>query len=286
MITTPITIDCNESGSTLRFMIPIAMCFAENVIFIGSGRLPKRSLQVFFDMFDELGIEYSHGEDYLPLTVKGSMPDTSSDFYLRGDVSSQFITGLLLAMGAKGSKGTIYITTPLESKPYVDITQEVMKQYGVDASFAINKSDDKSYTCSYSVDSSGYTSEGTDTVSGDWSQSGFHILAGLNGDITIKGLNLNSPQGDKAIFDIIKDMGGDITLSGNDVICKKSKLKAIDVDVSDIPDMAVVIAGAMAVADGTSTITGAKRLRLKRIRQNSYRNRNNKCSGWTSRVRG
>lgn len=262
-ITEHITIDCNESGSTLRFMIPIALVFADKVTFIGSGRLPKRSLQVYFDIFDKLDIKYSHGEDYLPLTVEGNLSKDSGDFYIRGDISSQFITGLLLAMGITNYNSSIYITTSLESKPYVDITQMVMEQYGVKALYSENKSDSKEFTCAYNVSGMGYTSSGIDRVSGDWSQSGFHILAGLNGDITINGLDLSSPQGDKEIFNIIKQMDADICEKESSIICRKSKLKAIDVDVSDIPDMAVVIAGAMAVADGKSIITGAKRLRLK-----------------------
>ena len=245
-------IDCIESGSTLRFIIPIAAALGKSVTFTGSGRLPQRPIREYITLLEEHGVK-CESNGCLPLKIKGKL--SGGVFKIRGDVSSQYVTGLLLALPLLNEDSEIILTSPLQSKPYVDMTIQVMKDFGVEITESENIyriASNQSYKpCDYKVE-------------GDWSQAAFFLAAGaINGDISVKGLDLNSTQGDKEIVDILKRFGADIEVTNNFVRAKKSSLKGIEIDAQNIPDMVPALAVVAANAKGKTIIKNAQRLRLK-----------------------
>ncbi|MCM1113936.1 MAG: 3-phosphoshikimate 1-carboxyvinyltransferase [Clostridium sp.] len=246
------TADCIESGNTLRFMIPVAAALGKTVTFTGSGRLPDRPIGDYLRLLPQHGVQCT-SDGKLPLRIEGQL--TSGVYEIAGNISSQYITGLLLALPILDGDSKIVLTTKLESKPYVDMTIKVMADFGVSVE-----------ECEY-----GYFIKGGQsyqkrdyTVESDWSQAAFFLVAGaVNGDVTLKGLDLNSAQGDKAIVDILKAFGADIEIGENYIRAKKSSLNGIEIDVSDIPDTVPALAVAAAFANGTTVIKGGERLRLK-----------------------
>ena len=196
-----------ESGSTLRFMIPIAMVSEGERTFEGEGRLVERPITPYINMFDEAGIQYDYNGT-LPLKVNGALK--SGTFTIPGNISSQFITGLLMALPVIEGDSEIVIEGELESASYVELTLDVLEAFGI----AIDKTESgfkikggQSYTgCTYEVE-------------GDFSQAAFFIAAGLLGEepLTLRGLSKTSKQGDRAMIDIVKSMGGVIDWRGDDL---------------------------------------------------------------------
>lgn len=245
-------VDCIESGSTLRFMIPVAAALGKSVTFVGSGKLPERPIGDYLRLLPQHGVDCV-SEGGLPLTISGKL--TGGKFEIAGDVSSQYITGLLIALPLLDEDSEIVLTTPLQSKPYVDMTIKVMADYGVtveqrEGSYFIKGN--QSYLVRDYV------------VEADWSQTAFFLVAGaLFGDITLEGLDFESTQGDKEIVNILKRFGANITCNDTSVNVKKSKLCGIEIDATDIPDMVPSLAVCGAYAQGKTVIKGAERLRLK-----------------------
>lgn len=245
-------VDCIESGSTLRFMIPVACALGKNLTFVGSGLLPQRPIGDYLRLLPEHNVKCV-SEGGLPLSVEGKL--SAGTFEISGDISSQYITGLLLALPLLEDDSKIVLTTPLQSKPYVDMTLKVMADYGVSV-------DETEY---------GYFVKGNQAykpmdyvVESDWSQSAFFLVAGaLFGDIKLFGLDLKSKQGDKEIVEILKHFGADIDANDSFVSVKKSTLHGIEIDATDIPDMVPSLAVVGAYANGTTVIKGAERLRYK-----------------------
>lgn len=247
-------INCAESGSTLRFMIPIACAASGKKVFTGSGRLPERPIDVYYDIFNREGITYSKPEGInLPLSIKGKL--NGGDYVIDGSVSSQYITGLLFALPLLKTNSTITIVNNFESKGYVDITLSVLKDFGIEIQTSENKF--------YIKGCQEYRYRDYD-VEGDFSQSAFFLVGGcISGDILIKGLREDSLQPDRAIVDILRRMGAYIEYTCDGLRAKKSKLKGIEVDVSQCPDLVPPIAVVAALAEGKTNITGAARLRIK-----------------------
>ncbi len=250
--TKDVTVNCNESGSTARFIIPVACALGiENVTFTGEGRLPQRPFDVLIEALRQNGITCS--SEKLPITVSGKLK--AGTFTLPGNISSQYISGLLLALSITEGKSYIKLTTPLESAAYVDITLNELAVFGA----KIEKLSD------------GYKVYGTDgltaidrTVEGDWSQAAFYLCAGaINGNITITGLDVNSLQGDKEILNLLKRFGADIKTSNDGITVTSSQLKGIKIDASQIPDLVPILAVTAAFAQGQTVITNAERLRIK-----------------------
>lgn len=245
-------IDCRESGSTLRFMIPIVSAVAGLGTFIGQGRLPKRPIDTYRNIFKSQGIKWSQGKDNLPLKIEGKLK--SSIYELPGNISSQYITGFLLALPRLLGNSEIKITGKLESANYVDMTIEVLSAFGI----VIEKNE------SFIIKGSQNYAANEYKVEGDWSQAAFLILSGVLGEgIKIYGLEKKSAQGDRAAYEIFKTMGAELSWQEDVLIANKSQLTACDVDVSQCPDLAPVIAAAMSCAKGTSTIYGGERLKIK-----------------------
>jgi 3-phosphoshikimate 1-carboxyvinyltransferase len=244
-------LDCDESGSTLRFLLPIAAALTASASFAGKGRLPDRPLSPLKEELEKCGICFSN--DKLPFTIKGKV--ANNNFSLAGDISSQFISGLLMTLPLLGG-GSITLTTELESKGYIDITLDAMKRFGVEA---------KQTTDGYQVDANArYASAKSVSVEGDWSNAAFFLVGGaICGDVSVYGLNKDSPQGDKKILDILKKMGADIAINETHITAKKSDLQGIDIDARDIPDLVPILAVAASAAAGTTRILNAGRLRIK-----------------------
>ena len=190
-----VEIDCEESGSTLRFMIPISIVKENKVRFIGRGQLGKRPLNTFYEIFERQNIGYLYRENVLDLNIIGTLkPDL---YRIPGNISSQFITGLLFALPLLSSDSIIEMTSPLESRGYIDLTLQVLKLYGIE----IINHEYKQFIIRGRQE---YQARDY-TVEADFSQAAFYLVAdALGNDITVMNLNMESLQGDKAILDILR----------------------------------------------------------------------------------
>ncbi len=247
---------CNESGSTLRFMIPIALVYGGQMRFIGKGNLSTRPLEPYRQICRQQGIDFaqSDGKD-LSLELKGKL--RGGVFRLPGDVSSQFITGLLMALPLLKESSQIEIIGELESQGYIDLTIDVMKEFGViverKGSHKYNVMGNQRYKpCQYNVEA-------------DYSQAAFFLAAAaLGSQIEVCNLHKASAQGDKAMITVLQDMGAKVVWrQGALKVLAPEQLQAINVNVSQCPDIAPEIALLLAVANGKNVISGATRLRMK-----------------------
>ncbi len=246
-------LDCGESGSTARFIIPIAAALgAKNVTVTGRGRLPSRPFEILCRLLRRRGVGCS--ADTLPMSVRGQLP--AGEYSLPGNVSSQYISGLLMALSVVPGSSRIVLTTPLESAAYVDMTVDELKRFGA---FVTKTSD------GYEIEGRKRLRASDRRVEGDWSQAAFFLSAGAvcGGSVTVTGLDRSSLQGDKAIVDILKGFGADIEESDQGITVRRSKLKGTVVNASQIPDLVPIIAVTAAFAAGRTVINGAARLRLK-----------------------
>ncbi len=245
---------CRESGSTLRFLIPLALTKDGDYIFHGEGKLISRPLEPYYEIFEEKGIKYSREEDGLPLKVSGKL--TSGTYRVRGDISSQFITGLLFSLPILEGNSRIQITTKLESKGYIDLTLDILKDFGIEIENnnykEFNIRGAQKYNCrNYYVE-------------GDYSQGAFFLVAGaLGSSIVCYGLNKDSLQGDKVILDILEAMGCNVEESKEGIKVKPSKTKGIEIDASNCPDLVPILTVLASLSEGETKIVNAKRLRIK-----------------------
>lgn len=247
-------INCNESGSTLRFLIPIALLTGREISFEGRGKLVSRPLDVYYEMFKNQGIEYKNDNGHLPLMVKGVLKPGA--FYVKGNISSQFITGLMFALPLLNGDSKIIVTTELESKGYVDLTIDCISKFGV-------KIENKNYKEFHIKANQKYISRDY-RVEGDFSQAAFWIVAGILGaNIKCKNLNLKSLQGDKAIINIVKEMEANIRISEDFVEACESQTKGIVIDASECPDLVPILSVLGALSEGTTKIINAERVRIK-----------------------
>lgn len=248
-------IDCNESGSTLRFLVPISLLFKGSSKFIGRGNLGKRPLTTYYNIFERQGIEYSYEEGNLNLVINGELK--AGTFEVEGNVSSQFITGLLFTLPLLKEDSKIIITTEMESKGYIDLTLRAMNDFGVEIinnnyrEFII-KGNQKYNSRNYRVE-------------GDYSQAAFFLCAdSLGNDVLCKDLDLNSLQGDKEVIDILERMN--VVFNANDIGVKgttNGKLSSTVIDGSQCPDIIPVLTSVAALTKGTTEIINAGRLRIK-----------------------
>ncbi|MCY6485007.1 3-phosphoshikimate 1-carboxyvinyltransferase [Clostridium aestuarii] len=248
------SIDCIESGSTLRFLIPIALLTEEEVTFKGRGKLVSRPLDIYYEIFQKQDIRYKNNNGELPLKAKGKLkPDV---FELKGNVSSQFISGLLFVLPLLDNDSKIIMTTELESKGYVDLTIDMLYKFGVEI-------ENKDYKQFYIKGNQKYENRNY-RVEGDFSQAAFWIVAGILGsNIKCEDLSIDSLQGDKAILDIVKKMGANISITDEHIEVKNSKTKGIVIDASECPDIIPVLTVLAAVSEGTTKVINAERLRIK-----------------------
>lgn len=249
------TIDCNESGSTLRFLVPISLLFNGITRFTGKGNLGKRPLTTYYNIFEKQGIKYTAEDENLNLVVDGLIK--SGKFEVEGNVSSQFITGLMFTLPLLDGDSKIIITTEMESKGYIDLTLSAMKDFGIEI---INNN----YKEFIIKGNQNYNARNY-RVEGDYSQAAFFLSAdALGSEVVLKDLDLNSLQGDKEVIEILERMNVEIIPIEDGIIGKaKSYLKAIVIDGSQCPDIIPVLAVVSALTPGTTEIINSSRLRIK-----------------------
>lgn len=245
-------LDCGESGSTLRFLLPVAAARCESAWFAGQGRLPERPIGHLRQAMEAHGVVFS--ADRLPFATTGQL--TGGDYLLPGDVSSQYITGLLLALPQLPGDSTLTLTTPLQSAGYVDITLGALERFGV----RIHKTPTGWLIPGRQI----FRSPGRMGVDGDWSNAAFFLAAGALGQgVTVTGLDTDSPQGDKAVVNILRQFGAAVTTAGNSVTVGPGALRGCTVDVGEIPDALPILAVLASAAHGETRFVNAARLRLK-----------------------
>ena len=246
---------CKESGSTLRFLIPVVAALGAESSFIMEGRLPERPLSPLREELEAHGIVFSYEKSNV-LKIKGKLLGDS--FSIDGGVSSQFISGLLFAMTLLEQKATLTVTGNIGSAPYISITEDVLGLFDA-------RPEKKGKVYSVKADTRLISPQALD-VEGDWSNAAFPLCLGIlgKGAVRVNGLNALSSQGDAQIVSLIKNFGGSISTAENgSFTAKHSKLHATDIDAQNIPDLVPILAVLASVSEGTTRIYGASRLKLK-----------------------
>ncbi|MFQ6848816.1 MAG: 3-phosphoshikimate 1-carboxyvinyltransferase, partial [Clostridium perfringens] len=248
-------IDCNESGSTLRFLVPISLIKDNRVNFIGRGNLGKRPLKTYYEIFEEQEIKYSYEEEKLDLNIEGSLK--GGEFKVKGNISSQFISGLLFTLPLLKEDSKITITTELESKGYIDLTLDMIEKFGV----TIKNNNYREFLIkgNQSYKPMNYK------VEGDYSQAAFYFSAGaLGSEINCLDLDLSSYQGDKECIEILEGMGARLIESQErSLSIIHGDLNGTIIDASQCPDIIPVLTVVAALSKGETRIINGERLRIK-----------------------
>lgn len=245
---------CGESGSTLRFLLPVMAALGHKASFYPEGRLPQRPLSPLYEELTAHGCKLSP-KGSVPFTIEGQL--TGGTYRIHGNVSSQYISGLLFSLPILEKDSRIVVEGTLESKPYVEMTIKVLKDFGIEIVETAE---------GYEIPG-GQSYHGPESyqVEGDWSNGCFWLAAGalLEDGICVSGLDAESLQGDKEIIEILKDFGARVDIEEEGIKVRRGKLTGIQVDVSQIPDMVPALAVVAAAAEGTTEIQNAGRLRIK-----------------------
>lgn len=251
-------INCGESGLSIRMFTPIAALSSEEITINGTGSLLKRPMHFFDQIFPQLGISIQSNNGHLPIKIKG--PLQPADISIDGSLSSQFLTGLLIAFGKAATKPVTITVQNLKSKPYIDLTIQMMKQFGYDVennnyeSFTVNPKPLNPNPLNY-------------TVEGDWSGAAFLLVAGaIAGGITVKGLDVFSTQGDKAVLQALIDCGTNISIEEKQIVINAplgNTGKAFHFNATDCPDLFPPLVALAAYCKGTTVIEGVSRLSHK-----------------------
>ena len=245
-------VDCCESGSTLRFLIPLAALTGRPVAFTGRGRLMQRPQSVYQELFASQGLRFEQEGD--TLTVAG--PLRPGCFSLAGDVSSQFISGLLFALPLLDGDSRLCLKPPVESRSYIEMTRAAQSRFGVASAWL------DEYTLAVP---GGQAYRPRDmAIEGDWSQAAFPAALGvLAGDVTVTGLEPGTLQGDAVILDILRRCGGRAEAVPGGVRFQKSALHGTKIDLADCPDLGPILMALGLLCEGETVIANAGRLRLK-----------------------
>jgi 3-phosphoshikimate 1-carboxyvinyltransferase len=248
-------IDCANSGTTIRLLSGVASLLSNNVTLTGDASLQSRPMKPLLNALAELGVHATsvRGDGNPPIIIRG--PNKGRWAHIKGDISSQFISSLLISSALKDLDTDIVITTPLKSKPYVDITMDMMSLFG----------------CKCLESKNGYHVPGGQryrprdyTIPGDYSSAAFPLVAGaLTGNATVKGLDPKDRQADKKVLDVLADFGAKVSWSSEAVTVEKGELTARDVDVGDSPDIFPILAVLATQAKGATRLTNAEHLRFK-----------------------
>ena len=247
------TLFCNESGTTLRLLLPIASAIGGEWIFDMRGRLPERPLSPLKEELIAHGISFENiGKNMLKISGKLEY----GNYSISGRVSSQFISGLLFALTLLDGESTLTITDEIESLPYINMTLDTLRAFGANIiqNENIFKIHGKKSVCPNNI-----------FVEGDWSNSAFPLCAAAisKSTVTLTDITTKTHQGDSKILDILKMFGAIVTTTDNTVTVAGNTLCGIEINAKDIPDLVPIIAVVAAVAKGTTKISGAARLRIK-----------------------
>ena len=251
------TLDCGESGSTLRFLLPVVCALGADCTLIGHGRLPNRPLSPLYEELAAHGAILSENGK-MPLTVGGNL--SAGRFTIDGGVSSQFISGLLFTLPLLQKPAEIVVTGKLESAHYIDLTLEALAAFGIHP--------EKTANGWKFTGTERYRSPETLSVEGDWSNAAFWLVAGaLPGadaaPLTVTGLRADSLQGDKAIVPLLREFGAKVEQDGNAYTVTAAPMRGILIDAADIPDLVPILSVAAAFAQGETVIHNIARLRIK-----------------------
>ena len=250
-----LTLHMHASGSSLRFLIPQALRFNQPVTFTGKDRLPERSLAAYAALANSEGWTFDSpaGKKWLPLKVQG--PLKAGGFSIDDQISSQFVTGLLMALPLLDGDSKIILTKKAVSKPYIDMTLDVLKDFGI----IVHIEDD-----GFKIPGNQTYHPVNTTIEGDYSHSIFFIAGALlGGNLTLHGLPIKSLQGDIAGLEVIQSMGGDLTHKAGTVTVKQSSLKEASIDLTDTPDLAPMLMALSAFSEGATTFNHVDRLKHK-----------------------
>jgi len=251
-------INCGESGLGVRMFTPIAALSSNELLVAGSGSLLKRPMNFFDDIFPLLGIKIQSNEGKLPMKIHG--PLQPSNIEVDGSLSSQFLTGLLMAYAASDASGVTITVNDLKSKPYIDMTLRVIKSFGMKLPLV------KNYREFIFENSHHDYSENdiTYAVEGDWSGAAFLFVAGaIANEIRVEGMREDSVQADKKILEAIKDAGAKIIYADGVYKITPSILNAFEFDATECPDLFPPLVALAAYCKGITKIKGANRLTHK-----------------------
>ncbi|MCL1905189.1 MAG: 3-phosphoshikimate 1-carboxyvinyltransferase [Methanomassiliicoccaceae archaeon] len=246
-------VDAENSGTTMRLFAGMASMFDAPVTITGDASLRSRPMGALLDALSEMGVKCVSDNGKAPVTIQG--PNRGGDVSISGNISSQFISSLMIAAPMLENDTAIRIKGGLSSKPYVDITGSMMERFGADV--AVN--DDMIKVCG----NTGY--EGCDvTVPSDMSGAAFPLVAGaLGGSVTAENMDMNDPQGDKRITDILRDAGACVSVNNDKITVSSGELRSLNVNMNDIPDLFPIVAVLLSTARGKSVLYGAPQLRFK-----------------------
>jgi 3-phosphoshikimate 1-carboxyvinyltransferase len=255
--------NCGESGLGIRMFTPIAALSDQTITIKGEGSLLKRPMHFFDTIFPKLGIEIESKDGYLPIQIKG--PLKPANIEVDGSLSSQFLTGLLMAYAASDATNAVIQVKDLKSKPYIDLTLAVLNAFGWNVQH-------QQYERFEFLAHPPLPAHINYTVEGDWSGAAFLLVAGaIAGPITVKGLQLNSMQADKAVMQALKAAGASIKINEDEIFIGPAKdsaemdtqLKAFEFDATDCPDLFPPLVALAALCNGVTTLHGVSRLAHK-----------------------
>ena len=251
-------INCGESGLGIRMFAPIAALSSEEIIINGTGSLLKRPMHFFDEIFPKLDVSIQSSDGHLPIKIKG--PLQPANITIDGSLSSQFLTGLLIAFAKAATKRVTITVEDLKSKPYIDLTLQMMQQFG----YQVENDNYERFTLNPGP---GNTEPVTCIVEGDWSGGAFLLAAGaIAGGITVKGLDVFSTQADKAILTALMDCGTNISIEEKQITVNAplgNTGKAFHLNATDCPDLFPSLVALAAYCSGTSVIEGVGRLTHK-----------------------
>ena len=243
-------INCGESGLGVRMFTPLVSLFGKNFTINGKGSLKKRPVSGIEEALKQAGIKCKTNKGFIPIEISGKLK--GGNFEIDGSLSSQILTGLLIAL-PKAEGNSVIKVINLKSKPYIDLTLSILKDFGI-------KIINKNYKEFYIKENQKYQAQNY-TIEGDWSGAAFFLVAGLiAGEVSLTGLNINSEQADINILEAIQLAEGNLNISENKITTKKSNLKAFQFDATDCPDLFPPLVTMAAFCNGETRIKGVKRL--------------------------
>lgn len=250
-------LDCGESGSTLRFLLSVAAVLGADATFIGQGKLPQRPNDALRKVLLQHGVVSCSEQEGLELPMKCTGKLVPGEYRLPGNLSSQYLTGLLFALPLAQGDSVIKITDGLSSASYVDMTLDAIRAAGI----VIERKGDDFIV----KGGQNYSLPADVNVEGDWSSAAFWIVAGVIGKhpLTVQGMNLDSIQGDRKIVDHLRMMGAYVEAAEGGVVAVPSHLFGCEIDCEDTPDLLPILSVAAAVAEGDTTFLHVGRLRYK-----------------------
>jgi 3-phosphoshikimate 1-carboxyvinyltransferase len=255
------TVSCGESGLSIRMFTPLVALSSKEITILGEGSLLTRPMDFFDEILPRLGVSIKSEQGKLPLVVQGPLQPASIE--VDGSLSSQFLTGLLMAYAASDAKDVSIKVNNLKSKPYIDLTLDVMKQYGLKLPENRNYNEFVFHTTSFDESISNETVLDY-TVEGDWSGGAFLLVAGaIAGPIAVRGLDLSSTQADKAIIDALMAANAGIAIEGKEIKLHASDMNGFNFDATDCPDLFPPLVALAAYCKGVTTIKGVSRLAHK-----------------------